>query len=123
MLAGVPFDVIVFDPERGELIYPLRTDSEGRAGLRFDSARQIAVRELLRHVGGLWRITTPHLELGEAWYITVDGAPRWELACGRPGGELWIGNAPVAPPRTGRVGPAPRYPMLAASPARAILFD
>lgn len=91
MLPGVSFSATTAGK-----VYPLITDADGVFTLQFGEPLSVTIQELARASGGQWVLTTPL-------------APRYELQ-GCETLDVWVGNAPVKPPRTGRgkTGPGSR---------------
>jgi hypothetical protein len=82
MLAGIHFDVAV----DGE-VYSAETDPTGTLRLCFAPGSAVEIREAAR---GLWRLTTDAEALS------------FQSGCGLR--ELWVGNALLGMPQTGRGG-------------------
>ena len=85
-MSGVRFDVQV-----GNKVYPVTTDQTGVFSLQFAEPVGARITELTRPMGGLWALTTPL----QAVYQVQDCETK----------HVWVGNAPVKPPKTGRALP------------------
>jgi hypothetical protein len=82
MLEGIPFDII-----EGGNTHHYVTDPAGNIRICFPGPTVVMVREQPRQVGG-------------SWYTTTDHPSSQNLGCA--GLEMWIGNAQVSIPKTGR---------------------
>jgi len=101
MLAGIRFDVAV----DGQ-VYSGETDDSGTLRMCFAQGASVVLTEAARASGGMWRLTTNPGDLS------------FRLGCGAT--ELWVGNAQLGMPQTGRSDGHGRHgPAL----ARGILID
>lgn len=107
MLSDVPFDIVEVNATGGDRVHQRRTDAAGLITITFDHRAMVQVRELLREVGGLWTITTPHRRLDRSWYIAHRDQTTLTLECDEAPTELWVGNARPFLPETGRADGAP----------------
>lgn len=102
MLPGVPFDIIEVNATGGDRVHQRRTDDAGVITITFDHRALVQVRELLREMGGLWTISTPHRLLDRSWYIAHHNQTTLALECDEAPIDVWVGNARPFLPETGR---------------------